>query len=39
MIRQVLDGGGRGWVLDLGDSYKGLCQAAGGVYVDATTLK
>lgn len=39
MIRQVLDGGGRGWVLDLGDSYKGLCEAVGGVYVDATTLK
>lgn len=39
MIRQVLDGGGRGWVLDLGDSYKGLCENVGGVYVDATTLK
>lgn len=39
MIRQILDGGGRCWVLDLGDSYKGLCENVGGVYVDATTLK
>ncbi|WP_058914195.1 type IV secretion system protein TraC [Entomohabitans teleogrylli] len=39
IIRQILDSGGRSWVFDMGDSYKGLCANVGGVYVDATELK
>lgn len=39
MIRQVLDSGGWAYVLDMGDSYKGLCESLGGVYVDARELK
>ncbi|HHR5944742.1 TPA: type IV secretion system protein TraC [Providencia alcalifaciens] len=39
IIRQVLDGGGWAYVLDMGDSYKGLCESLGGVYVDARDLK
>lgn len=39
IIRQILDGGGRCWVFDMGDSYKGLCANVGGVYLDATELR
>lgn len=39
IIRGILDSGGRCWVFDMGDSYKGLCANVGGIYVDATDLK
>lgn len=39
LVRQVLDSGGRGWVFDMGDSYKALCASVGGEYVDATDLR
>lgn len=38
---QILDGLSRGqliFVIDVGDSYKHLCQMVGGTYIDATTL-
>nr|WP_282564855.1 type IV secretion system protein TraC [Providencia rettgeri] len=39
IIRQILDSGGWAYVLDMGASYKGLCESVGGVYVDARDLK
>lgn len=39
IIRQVLDSGGRAWVFDMGDSYKGLCRNVGGVYLNALDLR
>lgn len=39
IIRQILDSGGWAYVLDMGDSYKGLCKNLDGVYVDARDLK
>ncbi|HHR6502985.1 TPA: type IV secretion system protein TraC [Providencia alcalifaciens] len=39
IIRQILDSGGWAYVLDMGESYKGLCESIGGVYVDARDLK
>lgn len=39
IIRQILDSGGRCWVFDMGDSYKGLCTNVGGVYLDASELR
>ncbi|UCQ29563.1 type IV secretion system protein TraC (plasmid) [Edwardsiella tarda] len=39
LLRQVLDSGGRAWVFDMGDSYKGLCRNVGGVYVNARHLR
>lgn len=39
IIRQILDSGGWAYVLDMGASYKGLCESVGGVYVDALDLK
>lgn len=39
LIRQILDSGGWAYVLDMGASYKELCESMGGVYVDARELK
>ncbi|MCP9269144.1 type IV secretion system protein TraC [Xenorhabdus sp. XENO-1] len=39
LIRSVLDSGGYGYVFDMGDGYKSLCENMGGVYLDGDTLK
>ncbi|WP_439126962.1 type IV secretion system protein TraC [Rosenbergiella collisarenosi] len=39
MLRQVLNSGGFGYVIDLGESYKNFCQQAGGVYLDGDKLR
>lgn len=38
MILDSLSRGHQVFVIDLGDSYKHLCQLVGGTYIDATTL-
>ena len=35
ILRQVLNAGGFGWVIDMGGSYKNFCRQAGGAYRDA----
>ncbi|WNJ82275.1 type IV secretion system protein TraC (plasmid) [Cedecea neteri] len=39
ILRQVLNSGGFGWVIDMGGSYKNFCQQAGGKYLDGATLR
>jgi len=39
LLRQVLNSGGFGWVIDMGGSYKNFCKQAGGVYLDGATLR
>ncbi|MCK8417596.1 type IV secretion system protein TraC [Erwinia amylovora] len=39
MLRQVLNSGGFGVVIDIGESYKNYCLQAGGVYLQGDTLR
>lgn len=39
ILRQVLNAGGFGWVIDMGGSYKNFCRQAGGAYLDGATLR
>ncbi len=39
VLRDVLNSGGFGWVIDMGDSYKNYCKQAGGVYLDGAELR
>ena len=39
ILRQVLNSGGYGWVIDMGASYKNFCLQAGGEYLDGATLR
>ena len=39
VLRDVLNAGGYGWVIDMGDSYKNYCHQAGGVYLDGSKLR
>lgn len=39
ILRQVLNAGGFGWVIDMGGSYKNFCAQAGGSYLDGATLR
>ncbi len=39
ILRDVLNAGGFGWVIDMGDSYKNYCHQAGGVYLDGAKLR
>lgn len=39
ILRDVLNAGGYGWVIDMGDSYKNYCHQAGGVYLDGAQLR
>jgi conjugal transfer ATP-binding protein TraC len=39
ILREVLNSGGFGWVIDMGDSYKNYCHQAGGVYLDGAKLR
>ncbi|WP_028715656.1 type IV secretion system protein TraC [Pantoea ananatis] len=39
ILRQVLNSGGFGWVIDMGGSYKNFCRQAGGSYLDGATLR
>ncbi|MCW0345839.1 MULTISPECIES: type IV secretion system protein TraC [Pantoea] len=39
LLRQVLNSGGYGWVIDMGESYKNFCHQAGGVYLDGASLR
>lgn len=38
-LRDVLNSGGFGWVIDMGDGYKNFCHQAGGVYLDGAQLR
>lgn len=38
LISSVLDEGGKVWVIDLGESYKKLCETLGGTYLDVDNL-
>lgn len=38
-LRDVLNSGGYGWVIDMGDGYKNFCHQAGGVYLDGSQLR
>ncbi|MCT6592986.1 type IV secretion system protein TraC [Pantoea dispersa] len=38
-LRQALNSGGFGWVIDMGRSYENFCRQAGGVYLDGATLR
>ena len=39
ILRDVLNAGGFGWVIDMGDGYKNYCHQAGGVYLDGAKLR
>lgn len=39
ILRDVLNAGGFGWVIDMGDSYKNFCLQAGGTYLDGSMLR
>lgn len=39
ILRDVLNAGGFGWVIDMGDSYKNFCLQAGGSYLDGSQLR
>ncbi|EJG2388493.1 type IV secretion system protein TraC [Kluyvera ascorbata] len=39
ILRDVLNAGGFGWVIDMGDSYKNFCLQAGGTYLDGSQLR
>lgn len=39
ILRQVLNSGGYGWVIDMGASYKNFCLQAGGEYLDGAALR
>ncbi|UXY13572.1 type IV secretion system protein TraC (plasmid) [Kosakonia sp. ML.JS2a] len=39
ILRDVLNAGGFGYVIDMGDSYKNYCLQAGGVYLDGAQLR
>lgn len=39
ILRQVLNAGGFGWVIDMGGSYRNFCKQAGGAYLDGATLR
>ncbi|MGC0802445.1 type IV secretion system protein TraC [Pantoea agglomerans] len=39
MLRQVLNSGGFGYVIDLGESYKNYCLQAGGTYLEGASLR
>ncbi len=39
IIASVLADGGKVWVIDLGESYKKLCETLGGTYLNASNLK
>lgn len=39
ILRQVLNSGGFGWVIDMGGSYRNFCKQAGGAYLDGATLR
>lgn len=39
MLRQVLNSGGFGYVIDIGESYKNYCLQAGGVYLYGDKLR
>jgi len=39
VLREVLNSGGFGYVIDMGGSYKNFCRQAGGSYLDGETLR
>ncbi len=39
ILREVLNTGGFGWVIDMGGSYRNFCRQAGGAYLDGETLR
>lgn len=39
MLRQVLNSGGFGYVIDMGESYKNFCLQAGGSYLEGAALR
>ncbi|MDU4242121.1 MAG: type IV secretion system protein TraC [Bifidobacterium longum] len=39
VLRDVLNSGGYGWVIDMGDGYKNYCKQVGGVYLNGEDLR